>query len=210
LEVDSASIKAVSKPAQVRKKMTEKEKVKGKVKAEKKSGSKRKRTSGSSEVIDIVNDMQRVQAEHTEMLKQLHSIVNFRQQQQQQQMYYYPYQSYETLTFAEAQPAQPVATTKMCSNTFEETHPSNSFSNDEELDIEAQFEAKMKEMIEIYARLNPGCRSNTVRKVMSSLEISSPSDVADFKGAIESNKTDPLVQNELNAFCLDYLQNENC
>jgi hypothetical protein len=230
LEVDSASIKAVSKPAQIRRKIEEKE---GKMEEKKErsvssSSSSNKKRKRSGEVIDVVLDMQKVQDEHTEMLKQLHSIVT-----QRQLMYsYYPYNPYEAVSYTEALPAVSIQkggvvpsvrnysdlsntvpntmNTNMNTNTniMNRTPPVNDVKNikKEEVDPEVVFEEKMKELISLYAQLNPGHRANKLRKVMTNLEKSSPADVADFKGAIWPN-TDPLVQNELNAFCMDYLQN---
>lgn len=198
LDVDSASIKAVSKPAQIRKKIEDKKrKIERVVHTDDKEKRSKKRKR-NEEVIDVVLDMQKVQEEHSHMLKQLHSLIN-----QRQQVYsYYPY-VYEQVSFAEAVPAVVGGNSRVTSN-FSEI--SNVEVKKEEIDPEVLFEEKMKELIALYAQLNPGYRANKLSKVMTSIQkTSQQSDVEDFKMAVSNS--DPLVQDELNAFCLDYLQN---
>eukprot|EP01129_Flabellula_baltica_P014774 TRINITY_DN717_c0_g1_i3.p1 TRINITY_DN717_c0_g1~~TRINITY_DN717_c0_g1_i3.p1 ORF type:complete len:354 (+),score=85.52 TRINITY_DN717_c0_g1_i3:61-1062(+) len=208
VSVESQSIKAVSKPAQIRRKIAQRDGVSDEsgIKRRTKSGKKRPRPDDVSEhLVDIQN----VQDEHTQMLQ---TLINMFGKRQQQQSYYYPgYYSPEALNMAyatapvEARPATQYVKQESVVATPVKSEPMNP---------EEEFEKKLKELVELYAKLNPDDRKQKFKKVMDSMEGSHPEPVSEIRTFMSPPPTTGneeifspnLPMDELNDFCLAYLQ----
>eukprot|EP01129_Flabellula_baltica_P014775 TRINITY_DN717_c0_g1_i4.p1 TRINITY_DN717_c0_g1~~TRINITY_DN717_c0_g1_i4.p1 ORF type:complete len:269 (+),score=56.69 TRINITY_DN717_c0_g1_i4:197-1003(+) len=206
LSVESQSIKAVSKPAQIRRKIAQRDGVSNDAGVKRRTAKSGKKRPRPDDVSDHLVEIQNVQDDHTQMLQTLINMFGKRQQQS----YYYPgYYSPEAMNMAyasapmEARPVtqyvkqEPIVATPVTMNPEEE------------------FEMKLKELVELYDKLNPDDRKLKFKKVMDSLEESHPEPVSEIRDTINPLPTTTgneeifspnLPMDELNDFCLAYLQ----